>query len=381
MLCGSGRLGAAQDGRGQGKRGVWGVLMKPGVVLQGRYEIVGALGAGGQGTVFEALDRRLGIRVAVKHSTESQEYLRQAFVREARLLASLRHPSLPVVSDHFVQPDGQFLVLELVPGEDLSTLLHRRDQPCALDEALTWADQLLDALEYLHAQSPPIIHRDIKPRNLRVRTDGRLMLLDFGIAKGRPIQDERSGPLASLPGYSQSYASLEQIRGTGTDARSDLYAVGATLYYLLTRHAPADATVREHRRTRSGDPLRPLTAHNPDVPPDVARAIHRAIELDPNARFQTATRDAAGVEPVREQARSIAAHLRARRERVSQPLGRRRSLAAAGGRRPADADPGTGRAPAPGAALVPDADAPEPIQPRRARHTTRSRRPTTTIPA
>src|SRR5688572_14900903 len=159
--------------------------MRSRVVLQGRYEIVGALGSGGQGTVFEALDRRLGIRVAVKHSTESQEYLRQAFVREARLLASLRHPSLPVVSDHFVQPDGQFLVLEMVPGEDLSTLLHRRDQPCALDEILTWADQLLDALEYLHAQSPPIIHRDIKPRNLRVRTDGRLMLLDFGIAKGR----------------------------------------------------------------------------------------------------------------------------------------------------------------------------------------------------
>ena len=262
--------------------------MRPGVVLQGRYEILRALGGGSQGSVFEAVDRRLGTRVAVKRSQETQEQLRQAFVREARLLASLRHPSLPVVSDHFVQTDGQFLVLELVPGEDVAALLHREQRPCTVAEAMTWADQLLDALEYLHRQAPPIIHRDIKPANLRVRTDGRLMLLDFGIAKGRPAQDAHDGFPASLHGYSEGYAPLEQMLRRGTDVRSDLYAAGATLYFLLSRTPPVDATVREHRRTRRGDPLRPLTAHNPEVPPMLARAVHRALELDPAARFQTA---------------------------------------------------------------------------------------------
>lgn len=263
--------------------------MKPGVVLQERYEIARALGGGGQGTVFEAVDRRLGIRVAVKRSVETQEHLRQAFVREARLLASLRHPSLPVVSDHFVQPDGQFLVLELAPGEDVASLLHRGQRRCTIAEALTWGDQLLDALEYLHRQTPPIIHRDIKPGNLRVRTDGRLMLLDFGIAKGRPAQDEHDESPASLHGYSEGYAPPEQMLGRGTDVRSDLYAAGATLYFLLSRQPPSDATVREHRSSRRGDPLRPLTAHNPETPPALARAVHRALELNPAARFQTAT--------------------------------------------------------------------------------------------
>jgi hypothetical protein len=262
--------------------------MRPGVLLQGRYLLVGALGGGGQGTVFEAVDRRLGIRVAVKHSAEAREDLWRAFEREARFLASLRHPSLPIVSDHFVEADGQYLVLELVPGEDLAARLRRLDRPATPDETRVWADQLLDALEYLHGQSPPIVHRDIKPGNLRIRTDGRLMLLDFGIAKGQPMQDARDGPLASLRGYSASYAPVEQILGRGTDPRSDLYAVGATLYYVLTRQPPADATVREQRRARTGDPLRPITAYAPTVPPELARAIHRALELEPAARFQSA---------------------------------------------------------------------------------------------
>ena len=265
-----------------------GAIVQPGVVLQDRYEIVGTLGAGGQATVFEAVDRRLGIHVAVKHSVEQRPNWREAFVREARLLASLRHPSLPMVSDHFVEAEGQYLVLELVPGDDLEAHVGGQGRPCTVDEVLPWADQLLDALAYLHGQSPPIIHRDIKPRNLKVRADGRLVLLDFGLAKGRPSQDDEHGVLVSMRGYSHGYAPLEQMLPEGTDARSDLYGVGATLYYLLSGKVPPDATTRDFERMMRGDPIRPLESLNPDVPGLVGGLIHRALELQAERRFQSA---------------------------------------------------------------------------------------------
>lgn len=267
--------------------------MRAGVVLQGRYEIVGTLGAGGQGTVFEAVDRRLGIRVAVKRSVERRHELREAFVREARLLASLRHPCLPIVSDFFVEEEGagqesQYLVMELVRGEDLENRVSRESGPCAVADVLDWADQLLDALAYLHGHTPPILHRDIKPRNLKVRPDGRLVLLDFGLAKGRPIQDPSLAPLPSLGGYSHGFAPIEQMFMLGTDPRSDLYAVGATLYYLLSGLTPPDATVRDRELGRRGDPLPPLEASNPAVPGQIAGLIHHALELNAERRFQTA---------------------------------------------------------------------------------------------
>src|SRR5881227_1246925 len=219
-------------------------MLSEGITLQGRYRILRQLGQGGMGAVYEAVDERLDTTVALKETFFAEEKLRKQFEREARLLARLHHPALPRVSDHFSESDGQFLVMQFIPGDDLSEMMTRRRGPFPVDQVLTWADQLLDALDYLHTQDPQIIHRDIKPQNLKLTARGQIVLLDFGLAKGSV------GPLtaittsASIFGYTPNYAPLEQIQGKGTDPRSDIYALGATLYHLVTNIKPPDALTR-----------------------------------------------------------------------------------------------------------------------------------------
>src|SRR6187431_1115726 len=137
-------------------------------VLQNRYRIIRLLGQGGMGAVYEALDERLDTTVALKETLFADERLRKQFEREARLLARMHHPALPRVSDHFSEGDGQFLVMQFIPGDDLSEKYAQRRSPFSPAEVLVWADQLLDALDYLHTQEPPIVHRDIKPQNLKL---------------------------------------------------------------------------------------------------------------------------------------------------------------------------------------------------------------------
>src|SRR6059036_3245308 len=123
-------------------------------VLQGRYNVVRQLGQGGMGTVYEAVDERLDTIVALKETFFADERLRKQFEREARLLARLHHPALPRVSDHFSEGEGQFLVMQFIPGDDLSVMMARKQGPFPADQVLTWADQLLDALDYLNTQDP-----------------------------------------------------------------------------------------------------------------------------------------------------------------------------------------------------------------------------------
>jgi serine/threonine protein kinase len=265
-------------------------MLAPGTILHNRYQIVRRIGRGGMGAVYEALDERLGTRVAVKETLfdETDARLRQAFEAEARLLAGLHHPALPTVQDHFFEGDGQFLVMRFVDGDDLQTRLDEREgQPFAVAEVAAWADQLLDALEYLHEQQPPVIHRDIKPRNLKVTSEGKLFLVDFGLAKSVPAGQTTTG----LAGYAtRHYAPLEQQLRAGTDARSDLYAVGATLYHLLTGVVPPDARDEreEARRQRKPDPLRPADELNRAVPPSLAKVLEQAMSLDRARRPATA---------------------------------------------------------------------------------------------
>src|SRR6476469_2558462 len=160
-------------------------MLTPETILQGRYRIVRQLGQGGMGAVYEAVDLRLDTVVALKETLFTDEKLRKQFEREARLLARLHHQALPRVSDHFTEGDGQFLVMQYVPGEDLFEMQTRRQSPFPQSDVLRWADQLCDALDYLHTQDPQIIHRDIKPQNLKLTSRGQVILLEFGLAKGQ----------------------------------------------------------------------------------------------------------------------------------------------------------------------------------------------------
>jgi len=259
-------------------------------ILQNRYQIIDIIGQGGMGAVYQAIDQRLGNTVALKQTFFTDEELGRAFEREARLLASLCHPSLPWVSDHFVEGDGQFLVMEFIPGDDLAKLLKREASPFDCDQVLEWGYQLLDVLDYLHSHQPPIIHRDIKPQNLKLTDRGRIILLDFGLAKGAPQLLEH-GTASSLFGYTLNYAPLEQIQHTGTEPRSDLYSVGATLYHLLTAKTPLGSLSRAVAIVSGEpDPLPPASEVNPLVPPAIAQVISQAMALRPENRHATAAR-------------------------------------------------------------------------------------------
>src|ERR1044072_6081064 len=196
-------------------------MIEAGTVLQNRYRVEKQIGQGGMGAVFVATDERFGSTVAIKETLMLDEKFRKAFEREARLLNSLRHPALPRVSDHFVDGNGQFLVMEYIDGEDLSEMMEHEGKTFPVKDVLNWTDQLLDALEYLHTQEMPVIHRDIKPQNLKLTRRGQIILLDFGLAKGNPTNPESVTAAKSVFGYSRNYARLEHIQRTGSRPRRE----------------------------------------------------------------------------------------------------------------------------------------------------------------
>ncbi len=242
------------------------------------------------GAVYAAIDCRLQNMVAVKQRTVSSPDADRAFRREAELLAGLRHPALPVVVDYFVAANGQFLVMQYIEGEDLGRLLARELGPCSPDDVLDWALAILDALTYLHSHVPPVIHRDIKPANVKRTPSGEILLLDFGLAKGLPDQDATvAADEHSVFGYTPKYAPPEQIEQRGTDPRSDIYALGATLYHLATGAPPPAAADRAAAvRTGRPDPLIAPRAVNPAVPESLSQGIARSLELAPADRFASA---------------------------------------------------------------------------------------------
>ena len=264
-------------------------MLAPETVLQSRYRIVRLLGQGGMGAVYEAIDERLETTVALKESLFADERLRKQFEREAKLLAGMHHPALPRVSDHFGEGDGQFLVMQFIPGYDLSQMMARKQGPFPPDQVLTWGDQLLDALDYLHTQDPQIIHRDIKPQNLKLTGRGQIILLDFGLAKGQAGGVSVVTTSASIYGYTPNYAPLEQIQGMGTDARSDIYALSATLYHLMTAVKPPDALTRAASLVNGQpDPLTPANEILAGIGPEVASVLARGMRQSRDQRYPTA---------------------------------------------------------------------------------------------
>ena len=260
-------------------------MIENGTVLQDRYLIEKQIGAGGMGAVYLAVDRRFESFVAIKETFYKDDELGEAFEREARLLNGLRHPNLPHVSDYFSENAGHFLVMQFIEGEDLFDIL-KRDGAFPQSDIIRWTKNLLDALDYLHSQKSPIIHRDIKPQNLKITARGEIILLDFGLAKLN--SDDAQGEL-SVFGYSRKYSPLEQIQGTGTDARSDIFALGATVYHLLTGKPPLDALARASAIVAgNSDPLESASDVNDNISSEVAHVLQTALKLNADQRFASA---------------------------------------------------------------------------------------------
>ena len=290
-------------------------------ILQARYRIIRQLGQGGMGAVYEARDERLGSLVALKEilfelenlqSVKQQELVRHAFEREAKILASLHHEAFPRVIDHFFEKDRQFLVMELMQGDDLNELLEKRGKAFLLGDVLHWTEQLLDALDYLHTQNPPIYHRDIKPHNLKLTDRGKIILLDFGIAKGADNKTQTSITHQTFVAVTLNYSPIEQIfrvldstfrnviesghsekvdnvSAQTIDGRSDLYALGATLYHLATGQVPVDAQKRTLENwAGSSEILVNPSEVNPDIPVEISAVLLKAMEIERENRYSTA---------------------------------------------------------------------------------------------
>ena len=288
-------------------------------ILQSRYRIVRQLGRGGMGAVYEAVDERFGTPVALKeilvelHDWADQKHktsMLKAFEREAKSLAQARHEAVPFVRDYFSEQKRQFLVMELVEGDDLAELLEKRGEPFPLEDVVNWADQLLDALDYLHNLQPPIIHRDIKPQNLKLSFRRKIKLLDFGIAKSGDGTQTMTNH--TFVGATLNYSPIEQILpvidptfrefiklkhlektkailNQNTDLRCDIYALGATFYHLLTNHPPMDSTTRTLEIWEGKiDPLPNPSELNPAVPPLMSACLLKAMQIERADRFSSA---------------------------------------------------------------------------------------------
>lgn len=265
-------------------------------MLSERYKVTAVLGCGAMGAVYLAEDTRLaGRRCAIKEnrpqpnaSVDIKKQSREQFLAEASIMARLDHANLPKVSDYFIEGDDEreYLVMDYVEGEDLDSRIQSAQAPLPEELVLGWADQVLDALAYLHSQQPqPIVHRDIKPANLRVDLRNRVKLVDFGLVK--LLDSDNPATKVELRGLgTPAYAPLEQFADsdTHTDARSDIYSLGATMYHLLTHLYPPDV----HQRVLHPETLilpRELNAH---LSEQTAQVVLKAMAVHPNDRYQSA---------------------------------------------------------------------------------------------
>jgi serine/threonine protein kinase len=252
--------------------------LKPGEILQKRYLIEAILGQGGMGAVYQAQDQSLDQKVAIKVNRDPSEQASRQFIKEAQLLATLHHPNLPRVTDYFVTEMDEILVMDFIPGVDLSALIKDEGaQP--LEKVLQWVDQLGSALDYMHAQKPPVIHRDIKPGNIKLTPSGEIMLVDFGIAKASDLSQMTA---TGATGYTPGFAPPEQMSGARTGPYSDQYSLAATIYHLLSGCPPEDGI----QRSLGKETLKPIRRLNKKIPIHVEAALNRALALRPEERHK-----------------------------------------------------------------------------------------------
>ena len=257
-------------------KGVLGWLVSPGAIIYQRYRVVQLLGRGGFGSTYLVEDQKLSNkRWALKEIPESlyDEH-------ESRILAKLKHPSIPGITDREITDRMVYMVLEFGGNRTLESVRRAApDKRVALSVMAPWVRQLCDVLAYMHAQTPPIVHRDLKPGNVLLDDHDRVMLIDFGIAK-EAIASEQTRALGRA--VTHGYSPPEQAMGSGTDARSDIYALGATVYYMLTAQRPPGA-----RERIQGVEIQTPSALVPGLPPAIDRALLQAMSLNPNERQQT----------------------------------------------------------------------------------------------
>ncbi|MDQ3710690.1 MAG: protein kinase [Acidobacteriota bacterium] len=291
-------------------------------ILQERYQIISQIGHGGMSTVYEAQDKkRFNASVALKEiffdlsdviDSKQQDMLKVAVEREAKILAEVHHEVFPHVIEYFSENDKQYLVMELIQGPDLAELLTHRKTPFSLEEILKWSDQLLDALDYLHSYNPPIFHCDLKPQNLKLTSRGKIRLLNFGIAKS--AEEHLTATITNQTFFAATlnYSPFEQVLRVldptlrevitqryeekakqilehSADARSDIYALGATLYHLSTAFMPTDALKRTLEVwSNKPDPLRKPHELNPSIPEEISLVFLKAMEVEQENRFASA---------------------------------------------------------------------------------------------
>jgi serine/threonine protein kinase len=263
-------------------------------LLQGRYELIGPLGQGGMGTVYMARDLHLHNRPCVvkrlrddfSHEDDKKKAV-AFFEREADVLSRLQHPNIVHILDYFEEGSNYFLVMEYVEGRDLQDVLGDRALPFEQNKVLEWASQICDVLEYLHGHQPPVIYRDLKPSNIMIDVKGRVKLVDFGIA--RPWHENSDNTHVVSGGYSPP----EQYWGAA-DPRSDIYALGATMYFLLTGNEPVALHCSSPRQA------------NLAVSSSIDNIVQKATDQDPNHRYQSARQMAEALKAPPETAKPLA---------------------------------------------------------------------------
>jgi len=261
-------------------------------VLRDRYKLLDVVGHGGMGSVYLAEDLRLpGRMCAIKEvhpeanaSPEAQRQEHNQFLREASLLAQLDHPNLPKVSDFFAEGGRDYLVMDYVPGKNLKELIDEsriQGRLLDVDTVSAWAQQIMDSVSYLHRQQPAVLHRDIKPSNIKLTPDNRIKLVDFGLAK--VMATDNSSTITVIQGRGTAYYTpLEQYGAESehTNAKSDIYALGATLYHLLSGAPPPEAK----ERFLNPAVMRPLRSVNSNVPSRMSDAVDWGLEMHPDNR-------------------------------------------------------------------------------------------------
>ena len=260
-------------------------MLTAGSVIGGRYRILDIIGQGGQSRVYLAHDERAGRQWAVKELREDVEHaglIRRSFLAELKFLRALHHPYLPTIVDCIDEGEEKplFIVMDFIDGRPLSEILSKYGaQP--QDRVVRWGIELCEVLYYLHEQKPPIIYRDLKPANIMLRPSGDITLIDFGTARQYRIPDDTvSGDLRedTICLGTRGYAAPEQFGGHGqTDARTDIYCLGATMYHLLTGHNPA----------RPPYEIRPIRTWNPALSTGLEEILLKCTMQDPSERFSS----------------------------------------------------------------------------------------------